>query len=128
MFSSQKRRALSVLAEEILAMDSRNGIAPFAFEAYERIANKDVPPLKLADNIDNWIKDAAAKELSIRKFLGERDILTVPDWIQHSSSVRCPNIFVRFRTLARWLTSHRHHVCKTTLPLCYEPSPKAGYF
>ncbi len=35
-----------------------------AFEAYEKNRNKDVPPLKFADNIDNWIKDAAEKELS----------------------------------------------------------------
>src|SRR6201982_3097881 len=54
-----------------------------AFEAYEKNRNKDVPPLKIADNMDDWIKDAAAKELQVRDFLQTREILTVPGWLQH---------------------------------------------
>ena len=34
-------------------------------------------------DIDTWIKDAAEKELQIRKFLEEHGILTVPKWVQH---------------------------------------------
>src|SRR5256714_3978049 len=69
--------------EELLAMGQQEWNRAVAFEAYEKNRNKDVPPLKIADNIDSWIKDTAAKELQIRKFLDERGILTVPDWIQH---------------------------------------------
>src|SRR5207249_3776987 len=52
--------------EELLAMGKQEWNRAVAFEAYEKNRNKDVPPLKIADNIDNWIRDAAAKELSIR--------------------------------------------------------------
>jgi len=69
--------------EELLAMGKQEWNRAVAFEAYEKNRNKDVPPLKIADNINNWIKDAAEKELSIRKFLVERGILSVPDWVQH---------------------------------------------
>src|SRR5437899_6583647 len=69
--------------EELLAMGRREWNRAVAFEACEKNRNKDVPPLKIADNIDNWIKDAAEKELSIRRFLVERGILSVPDWVQH---------------------------------------------
>jgi uncharacterized protein (DUF885 family) len=69
--------------EEILAMGRQEWDRAVAFEAYEKNRNKDVPPLKIADKIDNWIADAAAKELQIREFLEKRDILSVPDWIQH---------------------------------------------
>lgn len=69
--------------EEILAMGQQEWNRAVAFETYEKNRNKNVPPLKIADKIDNWMKDAAAKELSIRKFLEDRGILTVPDWIQH---------------------------------------------
>jgi hypothetical protein len=69
--------------EELLAMGKQEWNRAVAFEAYEKNRNKDVPPLKIADNIDNWIRDAAAKESSIRKFLVERGILSVPDWVQH---------------------------------------------
>ena len=39
--------------------------------------------MKTADNIVNWIKEASEKESQIRKFLEDRRILTVPDWVQH---------------------------------------------
>jgi uncharacterized protein (DUF885 family) len=69
--------------EDLLAMGQQEWNRAVAFEAYEKNRNKDVPPLKVADKIDNWIADAAAKELQIREFLKRREILTVPDWVQH---------------------------------------------
>ncbi len=69
--------------EEILAMGQQEWNRAVAFETYEKNRNKDVPPLQLASNLDAEIKDAAVKELQIRKFLDDRGILTVPDWVQH---------------------------------------------
>ncbi len=69
--------------EEILAMGRQEWNRAVAFETYERERNRDVPPLKLADNLDAWIKDAAAKELQVREFLEKHGILTVPNWMQH---------------------------------------------
>jgi uncharacterized protein (DUF885 family) len=71
------------LPEELLAMGKQEWNRAVAFEAFEKNRNKDVPSLKAADNIDSWIKKAADKELEIRKFLEERGILTVPNWVQH---------------------------------------------
>ena len=68
--------------EEILAMGQQEWNRAVAFEAYEKERNRNVPPLKIADNIDSWIADAASKELAVRKFLDEHGILTVPDWVQ----------------------------------------------
>ncbi|MGZ5004564.1 MAG: DUF885 domain-containing protein [Chthoniobacterales bacterium] len=69
--------------EEILAMGRQEWNRAVAFETYERERNRAVPPLKLADNLDAWIKDAAAKELQVREFLEKHGILTVPNWMQH---------------------------------------------
>jgi hypothetical protein len=69
--------------EELLAMGRQEWNRAVAFEAFEKNRNKDVPPLKLATDTNSWIKDAADKELQIRKFLEQRGILTVPDWVQH---------------------------------------------
>jgi Bacterial protein of unknown function (DUF885) len=69
--------------EELLFMGRQEWDRAVAFEFFEQNRNKNVPPLQPAENMDNWIKDAAAKELSVRKFLDERGILTVPDWLQH---------------------------------------------
>jgi uncharacterized protein (DUF885 family) len=69
--------------EELLAMGRQEWNRAVAFETFEKNRNKDVPPLKIADNTDTWIRDAAEKESAIRKFLVERGILSVPDWVQH---------------------------------------------
>src|SRR6266496_4054518 len=69
--------------EQLLAAGRQEWDRAVAFEKFEIQRNRNVPPPKLAANIDDWVKDAAAKELSIRKFLGEHGILTVPDWLQH---------------------------------------------
>jgi len=46
--------------EELMAMGKQEWNRAVAFEAYEKNRNKDVPPLKIADNIDNCIKDASS--------------------------------------------------------------------
>jgi uncharacterized protein (DUF885 family) len=69
--------------EQLLAAGRQEWDRAVAFETLEIQRNRNAPPLKLAANIDDWVKDAAAKELSIRKFLDEHGILTVPDWLQH---------------------------------------------
>ena len=69
--------------EDLLAMGRQEWNRAVAFEAFEKNRNKNVPPLKTADNVDNWIKETAVKELQIRKFLEQRGILTVPSWVQH---------------------------------------------
>ena len=69
--------------EELLAMGRQEWNRAVAFETFEKNRNKDVPPLKMVENIEDWIRDNAAREGQIRKFLGDRGILTVPDWFQH---------------------------------------------
>ncbi|MEY2496043.1 MAG: hypothetical protein QOJ45_2535 [Verrucomicrobiota bacterium] len=69
--------------EELLAMGRQEWNRAVAFETYEKERNRDVPPLPLAKDTGSWIKDAAAKEMSIRQFLDKHGILTVPDWMQH---------------------------------------------
>jgi uncharacterized protein (DUF885 family) len=115
-------------AEELLAMGRQEWNRAVAFEAYEKNRNKDVPPLKIAYNIDSWIKDAAEKELSIRKFLVERGILSVPDWVQHYTLRSTPEYL---RVLGFTETddftgpSRLKENCIRYVP---EPSDKLSYF
>ena len=114
--------------EELLAMAQQEWNRAVTFESYEKNRNKDVPPLKIADNIDNWIKDAAEKELSIRKFLVGRGILSVPDWVQHYTLRPTPEYL---RVLGFTETddftgpSRLKENCIRYVP---EPSEKLGYF
>jgi Bacterial protein of unknown function (DUF885) len=99
-----------------------------AFEAYEKNRNKDVPPLKMATDINTWIKDAAEKELQIRKFLGDRGILTVPKWVQHYTLQPTPEYLraVGFTEHDDFTSSSR--LTENCIRYVPEPSEKLGYF
>src|SRR5437762_752890 len=114
--------------EDLLAMGRQEWNRAVAFEAYEKNRNKDVPPLKIADNIENWIKAASAKELSIRKFLDERGVLTVPDWIHHYTLRPAPEYLsaLGFGENDDFTSPSRlNENCIRYVP---EPSENLGYF
>jgi uncharacterized protein (DUF885 family) len=114
--------------EELLAMGRQEWNRAVAFETYEMNRNKDVSSLKIATDINRWLKDAAEKELQIRKFLEERGILTVPKWVQHYTLRPTPE-YLR----ALGFTEHDDFTspsrsdenCIRYVP---EPSEKLGYF
>ena len=114
--------------EELLAMGRQEWNRAVAFEAFEKNRNKDVPPLKIATDINSWIKDVAAKELQIRKFLEERGILTVPDWVQHYTLRPTPEYLTALgftETDDFTSPSRLKENCVRYVP---EPSQKLGYF
>src|SRR5947207_1005249 len=114
--------------EELLAMGRQEWNRAVAFEAYEKNRNKDVPPLKVATDINTWIKDAAEKELRIRKFLEERGILTVPKWVQHYTLRPTPEYLraLEFTEHDDFTSASRlNENCIRYVP---EPSEKLGYF
>ncbi len=114
--------------EELLAMGRQEWNRAVAFETFEKNRNKDVPPLKIASDINSWIKDSTDKELQIRKFLEERGIVTVPDWVQHYTLRPTPEYLS-----ALGFTEHDDFTsparlkenCTRYVP---EPSEKLGYF
>jgi len=114
--------------EELLAMGRQEWNRAVAFEAYEKNRNKDVPPLKMAADIDTWIKDAAEKELQIRKFLERHGILNVPNWVQHYTLRPTPEYLraLGFTENDDFTSPSRlNENCIRYVP---EPSEKLGYF
>ncbi|HWY49894.1 MAG TPA: DUF885 domain-containing protein [Chthoniobacterales bacterium] len=115
--------------EQLLAAGRQEWDRAVAFETFEIQRNRDVPPLKLAQNIDEWGKDAAAKESSIRKFLGEHGIVTVPDWLQHYTLRPMPE-FLRalqgFGETDDFTSPSRLN--QNCIRYVTEPSAKLGYF
>jgi uncharacterized protein (DUF885 family) len=115
--------------EELLAMGRQEWNRAVAFEAFEKNRNKNVPPLKIADNIDVWTEHAAAKELQTRKFLEEHTILTVPNWVQHYTLRPMPE-FLRalqgFGETDDFTSPSRLN--ENCIRYVTEPSGKLGYF
>ncbi len=114
--------------EELLAMGRQEWNRAVAFEAYEGNRNKDVPLLKIADNIDNWIRDAAEKELAIRKFLQERGILTVPEWVQHYTLRETPEYLRALGFTENDDFTGPSRLKENCVRYVPEPSEKLGYF
>src|SRR5438105_3084479 len=115
--------------EELLAMGRQEWNRAVAFESYEKERNRDVPPLKLAENTESWIKDAAAKEISIREFLNKHGILTVPDWVQHYTLRAMPEYLHALEGFSETddftSASRLKENCVRYLD---PPSPNLGYF
>ena len=115
--------------EELLAMGKQEWNRAVAFEAFEKNRNKDVPPLKVAENIESWIKDAAEKELQIRKFLKDRGILTVPDWVRQYTLRPMPEylrLLQGFGEMDDFTSPSR--LKENCIRYVTEPSGKLGYF
>jgi len=115
--------------EDLLAMGKQEWNRAVAFEAFEKNRNRDVPPLKTASGIDSWIEDAAQKELQIRKFLEERDILTVPSWLQHYTLRPMPEYLRALQGFGEMddFTSPSR-LKENCIRYVTEPSGKLGYF
>jgi len=114
--------------EELLAMGRQEWNRAVAFEAYEKNRNQDVPPLKIATDINAWIKDAAEKELQIRKFLEERGILTVPKWVQHYTLRPTPEYLRALEFTEHDDFTSPSGLNKNCVRYVPEPSEKLGYF
>jgi len=115
--------------EDLLAMGRQEWNRAVAFEAFEKNRNRNVPPLKTADNVDNWIKEAAEKELQIRKFLEERSILAVPNWVQHYTLRPMPEYLRALQGFGETddFTSPSR-LKENCIRYVTEPSGKLGYF
>jgi uncharacterized protein (DUF885 family) len=128
VFFLKKVALMPYSPEELLAMGRQEWNRAVAFETYEKNRNKDVPPLKIADNIDNWVADAAAKEQEVRKFLVEREIVSVPDWVQHWTLRTTPDYLraLGFTETDDFTSPSRlNENCIRYVP---EPSDELGYF
>jgi uncharacterized protein (DUF885 family) len=115
--------------EELLAMGRQEWNRAVAFETYEKERNRDVPPLSLAKDTESWIKDTAAREISIREFLDKHGILTVPDWMQHYTLRAMPEYL---RTVEGFGETDDFTSASRLKENCIRytnpPSPNLGYF
>ena len=129
VFFSKNVALMPYSPEELLAMGRQEWNRAVAFEAFEKNRNKNVPPLKIANNIDDWIKDAAAKELQIRKFLEDHGILTVPNWVQYYTLRPMPEYLRALQGFGETddFTSPSR-LNENCIRYVTEPSGKIGYF
>jgi uncharacterized protein (DUF885 family) len=114
--------------EELLAMGQQEWNRAVAFETYEKNRNKDLPSLKIAADMNSWIKNTAEKETQIRKFLQEHRILTIPDWVQHYTLRPTPEYLRALGFTENDDFTGPSRLKENCIRYVAEPSEKLGYF
>ena len=69
--------------DQLLAISRQEWDRSVAFEQYEKQRNQGLPELKLVATLPEEIERATRDELAIRKFLEDKNILSVPAEIRH---------------------------------------------
>ncbi len=76
--------------EELLIMGKNEWNRSVSFDVFERERNKLLPELEIFTSADEQITKGKEYEKEIRKFLVEKDIMSLPDWVQHYINKKTP--------------------------------------
>lgn len=115
--------------EQLLALSRQERDRAVAFETYEHQRNHGLPELKIAANIEEQISKSRADELSIRTFLNDNGILTVPASIPHYTIRAVPGYLEGlsdFGELDDFTGPSR--LQEDSVRWASSPSPNLGYF
>lgn len=115
--------------EQLVAMARQEWERSIAFEAFAKERAREVPELQLFDSQASQIGGEELDEIKIRQFLEERNILTVPDWMQHYRNLPMPAYIEPLAGLGVVddLTSPTR-LQEHGLRYIPQPSPELGYF
>ena len=69
--------------QQLLEIGQQEWARSVAFQTYEEHNHLGAPELPLPMTINEEIAREKADELAVRKYLGDKKILTVPSWMQH---------------------------------------------
>jgi uncharacterized protein (DUF885 family) len=115
--------------EQLLAMGQQEWERSLMFEAIAQQRAKGVPELPLFPNQAAQIEQEAKDELKIRRFLEEKNLLTVPAWIGHYHNLPLPSYLEPLADLgvADDLTSP-NRLDENGISYIFPPSPTLSYF
>jgi hypothetical protein len=115
--------------EQILAMGRQEWARSIVAEAFESRRDRELPALPLFASQATQISRARQDELSIRRFLVRKGILTVPDWMPHYSYLPLPGYLAPIAAFGEGtdfpLAPQPGQPATRYIP---PPSPALGYF
>jgi hypothetical protein len=80
--------------DQLLDISRQEWVRAVSFEQYEKLRNQDLPELKLAPSLEQQLENTEQAELSIRRFLEDKRILTVPPDIPHYTTRELPGYLI----------------------------------
>lgn len=115
--------------EQLVAMGRQEWARSVLFETLERNRNAGLPELPIGPSIGAVTARLDAEELKVRRFLAEKNLLTVPDWVGHYKAQPFPAYLAPIGWLGRTFDftgiDRTGQDATVYLP---DPSPKLGYF
>jgi hypothetical protein len=76
--------------EEILLMGDIEWNRAVAFDTYEKIRNKNLTEMFIFNSADEQISKSRQDEEAIRKFLEDKNIMSIPVWVKHYINKKIP--------------------------------------
>ena len=115
--------------EELLLMGKSEWNRSVSFDAFERERSGGLPELKIFSSAEEQIAKGKEYEIEIRKFLVEKNIMSVPDWVQHYINKKIPPHIEPFTNMGVVddLTSETR-LNEDGVAYIPEPSEKMSYF
>jgi uncharacterized protein (DUF885 family) len=115
--------------EQIMAMGKQEWARAVASQNYEEHHNAHFPSLELFKDQAEEAQHQKEDELSIRRYLEEKDLLTIPSWVPHYQFVPMPSYLAPLSDVTEaddFTSPSRLHQNATRY--IDPPSPTLGYF
>jgi uncharacterized protein (DUF885 family) len=96
IFFLKKVALLPFSPEQLLEMGKQEWARSVASQVYEEHRNTGIPQLPLLKDESKQIAQEQKDELAVRRYLQLKDILTVPDWLQHYRFAPTPTYLAGF--------------------------------
>lgn len=115
--------------EEMLIMGEQEWNRSVAFDIFEKERNADLPEVEIFSSADEQIEQALKDEKAIRKFLVDKNIMSVPDWTKHYINKKLPPHIAPFTNMGVLddLTSEER-LDEDGVRYIVEPSWNMGFF
>ena len=115
--------------EKLIEMGRQEWHRSIAAETYEKTRNAGLPPLKIFPDQAAQIAAEEKYEAEVRKYLEEKNILTVPAWVRHYRNLPLPAYLAPLESLGVTddLTGP-NRLQSDGVSYIRVPSPQLGYF
>jgi uncharacterized protein (DUF885 family) len=115
--------------EQLISMSAQDWQRSVAFETFEQVRNADLPELSLFPDQASQMKREEELEHEVRDFLEAKNIMTVPDWVQHYRNLPLPAYVepLAFMGVTDDLTS-ANRLDEDGISYIKVPSPDLDYF
>lgn len=114
--------------EELLIMGKQEWDRSVAFDIYEKERNIYLPELTLFSSAEEQMEEERKGEEAIRDFIYEKNIFTIPDWVQHYRFVKIPPHLIPVSMGVRDDLTSETRLDEDGVRYMTEPSPNMGFF